>query len=331
LDVTGDYQETMVVYGLLDQSQPKQYIKINKAFLSKGDALVFAKVKDSVQFVNLLDVKLKRLSDGKEFILNPDNSIQKDEGAFFSGDQANAIYSFNSTGSDALNPNSGYTLSITNTSNGNKVTATTSLISDFTITKPFSGTNSSSFIFTPPNENTRLFIEWMSSKNARMYQLVVRLNYEDYTSTNGIKDTVEHHLDWVFPVHTTSNSNGGETMGNDFSRIEYLDYIGHHLTDYAELESRRAINIDLLIVAGGQELNTFIEVNKPSGGLVQEKPIYSNINNGYGLFSSRYYKPPFILTLVNSTPGKELDSLACGRFTKKLKFLNASKVLPGCL
>ena len=32
LDVNGEWKETMIVYGLLDQAQPKQYIKINKAF-----------------------------------------------------------------------------------------------------------------------------------------------------------------------------------------------------------------------------------------------------------------------------------------------------------
>jgi hypothetical protein len=331
LDVTGDYHETMVVYGLLDPGQPKQYIKVNKAFLGKGDALLFAKIKDSVQFANALDVRLKRASDGKEFILSADNTIQKNEGTFYSGDQANAIYSFNSTGSNALNTNSSYSLTITNKTNGNVVSSNTSLIGDFQITKPFSTTNSSSFIFTPPNESTRLFIEWVSPKNARLFQLIVRLNYEDFTDNNGVKDTIEQHLDWVFPVHTTSNSNGGETMGNEFSRLEYLAFIGNNLKPYNELVARKALNIHLIVIAGGEELNTFIEVNKPSGGLVQDKPIYTNINNGYGVFSSRYYRPPFTLTLVNATPGKELDSLACGRFTKKLKFLNASGVLPGCL
>lgn len=331
LDVTGDYHETMVVYGLLDQSQPKQYIKVNKAFLGKGDALLFAKIKDSVQFVNALEVKLKRSSDGKEFTLSPDNTIQKDEGTFYSGDQANAIYSFNSTGANALNPNNTYALSITNKTNGNTVTSNTTLISDFQITKPYSPVNSTSFIFTTPNENSRLFVEWLSPKNAKLFQLIVRLNYEDYTDSNGVKDTVKQHLDWIFPVHTSSNAAGNETMGNDFSRVEYLAYIGNNLKTYPELVSRKAVNVHLIVIAGGQDLSTFIEVNKPSGGLVQDKPIYTNINNGYGIFSSRYYKPPFTLTLVNSTPGKELDSLACGRYTKKLKFLNASGILPGCL
>ena len=325
LDVTGDYKETMVVYGLLDQSQGKQYIKVNKAFLGKGDALLFAKLRDSVQFANSLDVKLKRFSDGHEVNLLPDNSIPKKEGAFFSGDQSNVIYSFASTGSNALTINSEYVLSITHKETGNQVSAKTSLIQDFSFTKPTNGTTTS-FIFTTPNLNTRLFVEWTSSKNARLYQLIVRLNYKDST-TNG---TFNKQLDWIFPQHKTASLSGGEVFGNDFSRLEYLSFIGKNLSDYTGLIARKALNVHLLVVAGGEDLNTFIEVNKPSTGLVQERPIYTNISNGYGIFSSRYYKAPYILTLYAPAPGKELDSLACGRFTKKLKFLNALGNLPLC-
>jgi hypothetical protein len=329
LDVTGDYKETMIVYGLLDQTQPKQYIRVNKAFLGKGNALIFAKEKDSAQFVNALDVRLKRLSDGKEYILQPDKTILKQDGIFYSGDQTNAIYSFTSTGSDALNAASKYALTVTNTTTGTKATATTSLISNFEITLPSTTTNSSSFSFTPKNEGSRFYVDWVSTKTAKMYQLIVRLNYKDYISVNGVKDSVVKQLDWPLPVHTTSGVDG-EKMTNDFSRTEYLQYIGNNMKNYPELEYRKAINMHLIIVAGGEELTTFIEVNKPSSSVVQDKPIYTNIQNGYGVFSSRYYKPPFLLTLWGNNPAKELDSLTCGRFTRTLKFLSSDGTVPPC-
>ena len=221
--------------------------------------------------------------------------------------------------------NSGYALNITNKETGNTVNATTTLINDFSLTKPTSGV-SSSFVFTTPNLNTRLFVEWTSSKNAQLYQLIVRLNYKDSTTTG----TVSKQLDWIFPQFTTNSLSGGETMGNDFSRLEYLNYIGKHLSDYAGLIARKVVNVHLVVVAGGQDLKTYIEVNKPATGLVQEKPIFTNISNGFGIFSSRYYKAPYTLVLYNTTPGKELDSLACGQYTKKLKFLNAAGNLPLC-
>ena len=35
LDINSKWEEVTVVFGLLDQSQEKQYIRINKAFLGK--------------------------------------------------------------------------------------------------------------------------------------------------------------------------------------------------------------------------------------------------------------------------------------------------------
>ena len=49
-NVNSDWKEVTVVYGLLDQSQDKQYIRINRAFLGEEDAFVMASVADSVNY-----------------------------------------------------------------------------------------------------------------------------------------------------------------------------------------------------------------------------------------------------------------------------------------
>lgn len=321
LVVVGNYKETMVIYGLLDQTQKKQYIRVNKAFLGEGNAMVFATEKDSIQFVNALDVRLKQLPDGKEYILKPDNSIQKDPGLFYSGDQTNAIYSFASDGIDSLKVNSKYTLSVTNTSTGTTATATTSLVRNFSMTCD------GFFQFTPNNEDSRFFSEWTSTRTAKMYQLITRLYYDDYVTINGVQKTVGKTLDWAFPAHTTTG-NDREKMGNDFSHAEYLQFIGSNLSTYPELNYRKVKAMSVIIVAGGEEITTYIEVNKPSTSIVQDKPIYTNIENGYGVFSGRYYRPEYQVAL--SLGSKDLDSLTCGRFTSKLKFLSADGTFPPC-
>ena len=45
-DVHAAWEEITVVYGLLDQSNDRQYIKINKAYLGAGDALQIANIAD---------------------------------------------------------------------------------------------------------------------------------------------------------------------------------------------------------------------------------------------------------------------------------------------
>ena len=50
-NVNADWKEVTVIYGLLDQSQDKQYIRINKAFLDPNqNAFDVAKDFDSIYF-----------------------------------------------------------------------------------------------------------------------------------------------------------------------------------------------------------------------------------------------------------------------------------------
>ena len=46
-EINADWQELMVVHGILDQSQGEQFVRINKAFLGEQDALIMASIADS--------------------------------------------------------------------------------------------------------------------------------------------------------------------------------------------------------------------------------------------------------------------------------------------
>ncbi len=346
LDVLGKYKETLVVYGLLDQSQRRQYIKINKAFLGEGNAFSYAQIKDSTQFTHSLLVKIKRMSDGAEFILTPDNSISKDPALnpngpatisnFYAPDQTNVIYSFatpiiatpNLATADisdstyvntVLTTSSAYQLSIKNNETGTEVTGQTSLISDngSFISPPMSGAQYPVFSFiVPSNDNALFSIMWTSGKNARIYQTMLRFHYIDSTATGN--DTL--HLDWVFPTQTSQGLVGGESMMEQFKGESFLQFIGSQLAGKPlPTYARRALNTDIIIISGGDDLNTFIQVNAPSTGIVQEKPKYTNINNGLGIFSAKYNRPPYSRRL-SSANGGTWDSLTCGRYTKNLKF-----------
>lgn len=319
LSVIGEYEETMVIYGLLDQSQPKQYIKINKAFLGEGSAIEYAQIKDSSQYVNSLNVVLKRIKNGVElssYPLSPDNTISKDPGAFYGPDQANAIYSLPSP-AGTFNLDSEYELVVTNSETGVTASSRTSLISDATFTSPAPTTPTFTFVLAQ-NPDYQVPVRWTTAKNARLYQLIVRLNYIDSTTGGNITQK----LDWVFPAQKTQGLAGGENMKNDFLGQGFLQFVGNQLNDYQTLLSRRALQVDMILIAGGDDLNTFIEVNRPNTSIVQERPEYTNISNGLGIFSSRYSKAPFSKQMAAIT----WDSLACGQYTRDLKFLKASGV-----
>jgi hypothetical protein len=271
-----------------------------------------------VQFVNSLSVKIKRLSDGSEYNLSPDNTIPKDPGTFYGPDQTNAIYSFVST-PGMLNTNSDYQLTIKNSETGTEVSSKTSLITDAPITSPNPGSIYFNFI-VPTNNNYSFHVNWATGLNARIYQLVVRFNYIDSTSTGN----VPNHLDWFFPEQTTVSLAGGEAMTEDFRGQDLLHFIGTSLSDNPNILRRIPGNIDLMIVSAGDDLNTYMEVNKPSTGIIQERPKYTNITNGLGIFSARLNKAPFSRPLgpPSEIGSATLDSLSGGQYTCTLKFLN---------
>ena len=46
-------------------------------------------------------------------------------------------------------------------------------------------------------------------------------------------------------------------------------------------------DFNIYLAAGGNELFNYIEINAPSEGFSQSIPDYTNINGGFGVFSSR--------------------------------------------
>jgi hypothetical protein len=53
---------------------------------------------------------------------------------------------------------------------------------------------------------------------------------------------------------------------------------------------RLAGKVDYIVSAAGVEYDTYLNVNGSSTSLVQDRPEYTNIENGFGLMSSRYQK-----------------------------------------
>ena len=323
LDVIGDYKETMVVYGLLDQAQDTQYVKINKAFLGEGNAFGYAQIKDSTQYVNALSVEIRRVKNGIQLgptiYLTPTNK-PKDTGIFYSGDQTNAIYSFptpSPLAANALKPDSEYELTVRNSETGTVVTSKTTLITDITgFDTPTPSGTTFSFVIVGNYPNYPFVVKWNSAKNARLYQITLRLNSIDSTLTGNVAKSI----DYTVPELRTENLDGSQTFTVTLKGKDFYRFIGNSLGNYSGLVHRKAGKVDLLLVAGSDQLSTFIDVNKPSTGIIQERPEYTNITNGLGLFASRLNRAPVSRPLDTTSK----DSLACGQYTKHLKFLNSA-------
>jgi len=66
----------------------------------------------------------------------------------------------------------------------------------------------------------------------------------------------------------------------------FFDILSNNIPVNMNLD-REFKRFELVFSAGGQDIYYYINVNKPSIGIIQKKPEYSNIENALGVFSSR--------------------------------------------
>ena len=279
-DVNADWVETTVVFGLLDAAKDTQFIKISKAFLGEADALQMAQYSDSINFnKGELDVKITRINNNGStdtIMLNEIRTL-RDEGDF---NDSIVMYTFENFEFESnslnqytnfLNANSEYELLIKNNITGNSVRSTTDIIGSF----DFSPTPSK-FVFYNSTYGLDAYqdLDWIASitPKAVAYQIGVRFHYKE--------DNVIKVLFWN-QTQLDETESSLTLFGRDF-----ISFLENNLSK--DNSNREFLSIDIVMTLGSQELKTYIDINKPITGIVQERPQFTNINNGIGLFSSRY-------------------------------------------
>jgi len=308
-EVNDNWKDITVVYGLLNSKDSVHYIRLTKAFLGNQDAYQMAQVSDSLYYKNA-SVSIQEVGTNNIFTFTKDSSIQRDSGIF--AFDKNIYYKTVAV----LNPDAEYKLNI---SVGSKeITSQTSLIKDF----PFSNVPGLISLYS---ENTRLPIEWTTPMYARLFEPVVRFFYYDITSS----DTIKQYIDLQLSSMVSKSSSGGETMNTELSGKTFLSTLGNRILTNTNIIKRIAAkgSIEIRISVGSDDLYTYTQVSQPATGIVTEKPSFSNITGAdvVGLFTSTYLKVfPAIKPPLNY---RTIDSLAKGRYTKNLKFLNYNEIV----
>jgi hypothetical protein len=273
VDNFAQYKDITIVYGMLEAGVDTTYIKITKAFLGPGNALLIARIPDSSNYPGKLEVKLQgkvgttNLAPIMLDTVTIKNKLAGDSVFYFPSQK---VY-YTRT---ALNPNATYTLTI-NKPDG-VVSSTTSIVNDFAILQP---TNRINFAATAPS-----FIRWSSAVNGKRYEVKMVFHYEELVP--GISDTLKKTLVWNLGMRRSENLAGGENMEVSYLGDEFYNRLGGQLVN--QLNVRRfAGPVDVIIACAGDELSTYIDVNSPNNSVVQERPQFTNIENGTGIFSSR--------------------------------------------
>ena len=309
VDLNSDYKEITIVYGLLSHAQDRHYIKITKAFQTEGNVLVAAKdPANSMYNPKDLEVSLDEYHNDtfvKSVYLDSILITNKDTGDFYS---PNEIVYITPLGFK-LNENNEYHLTIKNKKSGNIITAQTTLVHDFSISRPLALQKYASF---SGNYNQR--VEWAPAKNGVLNQFAIRYYYTDVPQS-GQKSS--HYVDLIFPTKRADKNSNLPMI------IEFPGYVF-----YQNLEAkvplpdqgmvRYSDSLHYMFEVADDDFSIYIDINGPSNSVVQERPSFSNITNGIGLFSSRFSKIRYFAGLSI----KSLDELYNGQYTNKLGFVD---------
>ena len=294
VNLYADYKDIPVVYGLIDATTDTNYIRINRAFCGSNDnpinAYEVALIADSSNYPGKLDAKIVEYRSGfgnqysptgRVIVLDTITIHDKDMGLFYAPHQkvyyTTETFRQNSSGTNfkyrlVVNKGNDTITSETGVVGGENfriLTNTTTFISDSTI-------NSSKLVFTPAD-------------NTAFYDVKMYFNYKEKRGAT----VVDKRVKWDFgtkSVDQMAYESGTYVVTYGMNSLFTLlaEAIGNDtvgVTRYFDEEP-----IDIMIAAGGEELYNYIQVNAQAGGLSQTIPDYTNINGGYGVFSSRINK-----------------------------------------
>lgn len=303
-----DWQDITVVYGLIDSKDSIQYIKINRAYLSETDVLTYAADRDSNEYLYKLEVSIEEWTpDGtkvKTYQLDTTTIYDREPGTFYYPEQT--IYKTNKPNFpyeikyivEGLNDTIGvevfwlndkniYKLNIKNPETGKEISSETKIVEDFRITKPAFG-QTIRFVTDPVNPKE---FQWERADNGAEYEFQLRFNYGELKW--GSNDTIYKYI--TLASSTVSAPGGSNTLSYYYwddqffvaceSLIPYSDP-----AEEDEVKERFTSLVDVIVSVAEDDFALYREVNAPSTSIVQERPNYSNIENGLGIFSSRYKK-----------------------------------------
>ncbi len=285
-NLNAEWKDITIVYSIFDQNETEHYIKINRAFTTGdgGNAQKIALIPDSLYYdTTKLDVTISEWENGvkkKTYIVNPIIDTNKVAGTFFSDWQI--LYKLDAN----LDQNNTYKLQIENLNTGKIISAETILVNNFTIDKPTAG-GSASFTNTKPKD-----IVWYSAKNGRRYQVTIRFNFKEKSIDS---DTIERFTDWIFSPVKSIDTDGGQEMKIQYVGQGFYDNV-EATVPYDDPAKEANVNarvhgyVDYIFSVADDELNTYLDVNEPNNTIVEDRPSYTNIDNGIGIFCSRYNK-----------------------------------------
>ncbi len=323
IDLIGNFEETAVVYGLLDQSDSIHIIKINRAFIGPGNALEISQIADSNEFQQV-DATISEYINGslaREWTLVDTLMENKDpNGVFYAPYQK--MYYFKTNSTEPLNPDGIYKLHISLNGGDIIVDGETEIVSNIS-----TSADGQSFRFDFV-DNPGVYVSKgisVFAGNSHILNATLEVNFHEYTSPGvGVLKSFKWNLGEteVAPNTNQTFTTNGKT---------FYELVLANVTNNPLINQRKLYSIKIIATGGGEDLYNYMTVNAPSSSLAQSKPTYTNltVNENHaviGVFSSKYtyiVEKHFINTsnpILRMLATKSVAELCTGPITGNLFF-----------
>jgi hypothetical protein len=328
-DVTTDYQVKPVVFGLLDQEENYHYIRINKTFLGTGNALDFAQVPDSSYF-NTVDATVTEIlangSQGRVWQLRDTLLQNKNENGVFFGPE-HKLYYFYTPDNNPLKDDATYKFHADLNNGEYEIDGQTKLIAGVSLSVPSAQTaisfksgginpeyKGAPFTWTKGNGNPTIGLD------GKQFNLKLEFHYNETIGGN----VVPKFFTWN--VSEVVAETGGNFITVTAAGESFYQLIKSKIPVDPEVTRREHTYFDIVLTAGSLDLYNYMLAVQPASSLAQNKPTYTNLEGGLGLFSARqtirirkYFIDPLVQT-YRSLDQNSTKELCDGPYTFNLEF-----------
>jgi hypothetical protein len=312
-ELEAEWKDIPVVYSFISPQDTAHYVRVQKAFLEPGgNAFEIATNPDSIYYgADDITVTLENTETGESFVMarvnGNDEGYPKEEGTFAT--DPNVLYKLPYSAL-SLEPGDPIRLVINRGDDKEPAIATTTVagIVDSVSTSP------------PPKTTRWLYTQvkrfgWKTDPENKIFDIRLILNYQEFPVGNpsAIEDK---SLEWVINDAVINDRNENSLSVEVFGSSFY-NFVGQNIPEDPNV-IRLFRDFDMYVTGAGQELFDFVRLQQANVGITsaQNIPTYSNVENGLGVFTSRYqmFRPRLRIT------DEARDSLISGIYTKHLNF-----------
>ena len=291
IDLTSDWKDIPVVYGFLSATDSVHYLRVEKAFIDPtASALDIAKIPDSLYYDNATVQVQKVGSNDAPIIFQKVNAEEegftREDGVFATA--PNFIYKHVFPNGENWTPGATYEFQLNRGDQLPLVTASTQMLNGIDLRAPKDPDNFNYLPFNWGNPNYALEVTWRTDEIPGFFDVVLVLHINEFDVNNPTLAT-PLELEWNVAQNlpATEASNGIVAMKVKVFGSDFFNYVGNAI-EKDDSKFRRFESVDIIVRSGGREIKEYIDIGLVNSGITSSQllPTYTNLSEGFGIFSS---------------------------------------------